>query len=333
LRLDELEVRHLRCFAHWKGSFAPGINWIWGENGSGKTTLLEAVHLIGRGRSFRVAAHAPLVRKGEEAFFVRARMHRFGPVHIELHGTAARLGITIQGVRAPSRVELARTLPVVVDSPQGMRIVEGEAAVRRRWLDALTSLLIPAANESRRRFLRAWMQWARALRTGKDALAWIEPIVHWGRAWMRHRERIVAELNAQLRKELWAGEVSLWLAPLPKDEDWKDALHKATDASRCPGPHRCALEVRWQGRDARHLASRGQQRICAFALRLSECGLVARHLGITPLVLFDDALDALDRKRTKLLLDRLSRYPGQVWITTPEPPRGCEHAVELKEER
>jgi len=49
-RIDVHEVRNLRNATLDCHSLA---NIIYGQNGSGKTSLLEAIHLLGRGRSFR----------------------------------------------------------------------------------------------------------------------------------------------------------------------------------------------------------------------------------------------------------------------------------------
>src|SRR6476646_11876366 len=53
--ITDLRLQHFRSYADSSFEFGPGVNIIVGPNGSGKTNLLEAILVVARGSSYRVA--------------------------------------------------------------------------------------------------------------------------------------------------------------------------------------------------------------------------------------------------------------------------------------
>ncbi|MFP3897111.1 MAG: DNA replication/repair protein RecF [Anaerolineales bacterium] len=83
------------------------------------------------------------------------------------------------------------------------------------------------------------------------------------------------------------------------------------------GPHRDDLHFWLNGVDATTYCSRGQQRTVALALKLAEVTLMYEEIGEMPVLLLDDMLSELDRERSRLLLDTISRAQ-QVFVTTTD---------------
>ena len=65
MRVEAIEVRHLRILDSIGIEFSPHVNLLVGPNGSGKSSLLEAVHIMGSGRSFRSHRLRDLVTYGK----------------------------------------------------------------------------------------------------------------------------------------------------------------------------------------------------------------------------------------------------------------------------
>ena len=63
------------------------------------------------------------------------------------------------------------------------------------------------------------------------------------------------------------------------------------------GPHRDDFRFLLDSRDARNLASEGQQRGLVLALRLAEFAFLREACATTPILLLDDALGELDLSR------------------------------------
>jgi len=80
------------------------------------------------------------------------------------------------------------------------------------------------------------------------------------------------------------------------------------------GPHRDDLRFSLDGWDLHMYGSRGQQRLAALALKLGEADLLERRAGSRPILLLDDVLSELDRKRQQAVL-RFIASRGQSLVT------------------
>ncbi len=80
------------------------------------------------------------------------------------------------------------------------------------------------------------------------------------------------------------------------------------------GPHRDDMRFILNGFDATTYGSRGQQRTAALALKLAEVELMQQQVGEMPVLLLDDVLSELDRRRGQYLLMAIGRAQ-QVLVT------------------
>jgi DNA replication and repair protein RecF len=97
---------------------------------------------------------------------------------------------------------------------------------------------------------------------------------------------------------------------------------EATDATRrvtSVGPHADDLEIRWDRRPARSIASQGQARALSLSLRLAELRVLEQRTGFVPVLLLDDVSSELDRDRTERLLALVRDLDAQLWLTTTDP--------------
>lgn len=80
------------------------------------------------------------------------------------------------------------------------------------------------------------------------------------------------------------------------------------------GPHRDDLRFVLDGVDLQVYGSRGQQRLAALALKLAEADLLEQRAGSRPILLMDDVLSELDRRRQLAVL-RFAARTGQTLLT------------------
>ena len=95
--------------------------------------------------------------------------------------------------------------------------------------------------------------------------------------------------------------------------------HRAAEiaAQSClSGPHKDDLELRLGGVPASSFASQGQARTAALALKLAEREMFFDEDNAYPVLLLDDVLSELDRRRQDFVLNHLGQ--GQVLITCCE---------------
>jgi DNA replication and repair protein RecF len=328
--LAELTVDDLRCIERAEIELHPRHNLVWGSNGSGKTSLLEAIFLLGRGRSFRTRNSARLIRHGQGTLVVFGRLRDEGstPLGIQVHateGTTAKVG----GTTARSLSELSQAFAVQVIEPGVHHLVEEGGATRRRWLDW-------GVFHAESQFLDVWVRYTRALKQRNAALksqpsqapAWEPELARLGEligAWRgAFLERLqpywkdaVASLSG-LEAELqylrgWSQEVSL-LDALASSRP-RDELRGTTH----PGPHRGDVAVKLQGKLAREVLSRGQQKLVAVAMTLAQLLLLQDATSTTPTLLLDDPAAELDRAHLERFIEQVKRLRCQLVITTLTP--------------
>jgi DNA replication and repair protein RecF len=117
--------------------------------------------------------------------------------------------------------------------------------------------------------------------------------------------------------------------PFRAQEELRQGLQQALAAGRRRevalgstqvGPHRDDLRITASGREVGVYGSRGERRLAALVLRLSEGEFLAQRRGEQPVLLLDDILSELDQTRGRQVLAAVARYQQVLLTTTEEPP-------------
>jgi DNA replication and repair protein RecF len=329
MSLAELRLENLRCFGSAELALDPGLNLISGGNGSGKTTLLEAIHLLGRGRSFRTRHTVQLIRHDASHLLVFGRTEPPPGHAIGLQCTYdAGVRVHIDRVPASSRQSLSETLPVQVIDPGIHRLVEEGPGHRRRWLDWAVFHVEP-------RFVALWQDYTRALRQRNAALqahahpwAWDPELIRLGESLIGLRAGAIAQLQhhwTTVLDALGAETAAMELFPgWSRGQSLADALEsrRARDQERghtVAGPHRFDVLIRVQGRPAREVVSRGQQKLLGIAMAVALARYVSESAGRNPILLLDDPAAELDSDRTDALVRMVLGLRTQLIVTSLHP--------------
>ncbi len=329
MSLLALEVEGLRCLLKTRLELHPHVNLITGANGAGKTSLLEAIYLLGRGRSFRTRLTERLI--AHDAVSLKVFGKTDDPNYPTLgFGFDRKDGLRarIAGRDAKSLAELSVAFPVQVVDPGIHRLVEEGPAYRRRWLDWGVFHVEPG-------FVAAWTDYARTLKQRNAALKlhadpspWEPELVRLGTILADARARTMALLEPFWRQTLAAllGEpVSLsfyqgWhqergLAEMLAATRERDLERGSTGS----GAHRFDVQLRIEGRSAREVLSRGQQKLLGAALALAMARLAGSEQRRPPTLLLDDPAAELDQEHTDALLAEIRKMRGQLVVTALHP--------------
>jgi DNA replication and repair protein RecF len=315
----------------------PGINLVCGDNGQGKTALLEAIYLVATSKSFRASRLREVVQHERSAFSVRATfLERRGELppldRAQTIGFArGATQLRVDGNEPDTIVSYARRSPVVVFHPDELQLSSGPAALRRRLLDRLSLYLVTASLRSGARYLRALRARQELLRRPSSSANEIEAFeriaAEEGAALTRVRAAAVERFHPALTgafAKIAAPDLTLTVAYEPGGSaDAERALdelaaRRARDASAkiaTFGPHRDELALALDGHPVRHVASQGQHRAVALAMKLAESATIAESTGLWPIQLLDDISSELDETRTEALLVFLEQTRGQLFIT------------------
>lgn len=324
--LSTLSVDHLRCIERVALELHPGHNLIWGDNASGKTSLLEAVFLLGRGRSFRTRSSERLIQHGRERLVVFGRTDGAHPQGIGVQvSRGAETIAKIDGGFVSSLAELTQVFAVQVIEPGVHRLIEEGGYRRRRWLDWGVFHVEP-------QFIDTWSVYTRALKQRNAALktqpefadAWDLELIRLGESIAESRGRFLDALQpfwSQMVANLIDREVELhysrgWAQGVTLSEAFKTSYSRDRQRGIThSGPHRADLAIKLNGKLAREVLSRGQQKMTAIAMILAQLNLLKQVAGVTTTLLLDDPAAELDRMGLKRFAAQVIDLKTQLVVT------------------
>lgn len=142
--VTHLNLSDYRNYAVADVAMAPGANLFVGRNGQGKTNLVEALGYLSTLGSHRVSTDSALIRAGQDAAVIRARLQHNGRdllAEVQINRTGANRAQINRGQIKPR--ELPRYFSSVLFAPEDLGIVRGDPSARRRFLDQLLVLHTP----------------------------------------------------------------------------------------------------------------------------------------------------------------------------------------------
>jgi len=207
-----LYARHLSLSDYRSWSTAevplqPGVNVLIGRNGTGKTNLVEALGYLATLSSHRVAADAPLIRRGTERAIVRAAVvseDRELLLEVEITtGRANRARINRSPLTRPR--DILGVLRTVLFAPEDLALVRGDPTERRKFLDEVLIMRAPRLAGVRADYDRVLKQRNALLKTAGSARrsggdlttldVWDEHLAAAGSLLVHARLSLVAELR------------------------------------------------------------------------------------------------------------------------------------------
>jgi len=144
VRVTHLSLTDFRNYAAVEVPFEPGPNLIVGRNGQGKTNLVEALGFLSTLSSHRVSATSAMIRAGQDAGIIRARLEYNGRdllTEVQINRTGLNRAQVNRSVIKTR--DLPRYFSSVLFAPEDLALVRGDPSGRRRFLDQLLVLRTP----------------------------------------------------------------------------------------------------------------------------------------------------------------------------------------------
>lgn len=336
VRITELSVHGFRNLQGVRIAADARANVLLGSNGQGKTSALEAVDYAASLRSFRGATRAQLVGHEADGAQVLLRVEGAAFAHeYRVKLTRTTREILLDGKRPERAVEYFGGASCVVFQPGDLELVQGAPELRRRLLDRILVRVVDGYGEALKSYAKALRARNMLLRERHPDLRAVQafdlPLARYGSAVVRARESVVGDLVRAAQSALEEitqtrdvisvayrarapGDAVAYASMLAAGVQG-DLMRRTTQQ----GPHADDLALSWSGRPARVVASQGQTRAFALALRLAELHVVEARSGSTPALLLDDVSSELDRTRIERLFALVGRLGAQVWVTTTDP--------------
>jgi DNA replication and repair protein RecF len=336
LHITELAVDGFRNLHGVRLHPAPGANVLLGDNGHGKTSVLEAVDYAASLRSFRGATRTQLIGHQAKSADVLMRVLGSPPAReyrLRLGRTTRE--ITLDGKRPDRAVEYFSGAACVVFHPGDLDLVRGPPELRRRLLDRILVRAVDGYGEALKSYGKALRARNALLRekhpNAKAIQAFDFPLARHGSALVRARTALAKDLVPAARRALdevalSPDAIELKYQPRASVDQVAFTAALAENLSRdlarrstALGPHGDDLAITWSGMPARVVASQGQTRALALALRLAELHVLEARTRAVPVLLLDDVSSELDRERTARLFKLVGALGAQVFVTTTDP--------------
>ncbi|MDR1193299.1 MAG: DNA replication/repair protein RecF [Peptococcaceae bacterium] len=358
MRLITLAMTNFRNYRRQSCHFAPGLNLLEGANAQGKTNLIEGVYYLSIGRAYRAARDEQLARWESEGFQLQATIEgKNGKTGVSVDyrkSEKAAKKIFVGGLRLEKIEELSGVLTSVLFSPDSMAVIKGGPQERRNFLDYDIAQISLAYSRNSQKYRRVLAQRNALLKKiglspmGKkekeDRLSlWDQQLIDYGTRIIARRQTAVDKLTPLTRlahRKLTEGKENIeikyrvstkdkggWDGRGKSDEEIKAVLSQDREdflaedlrwGSTQWGPQRDDLEISLNGVDLRQFGSQGQQRTGVLALKLAELEFFRGESGEYPILLLDDVMSELDKKRQERLLGFIDEKGIQCLITATE---------------
>ena len=340
MRIQSLRIENLRNLERAEISPHPRFNVFFGGNGAGKTSILESIVVLSRGRSFRTTQASELIGRSGKLFRVYAEtvsqdrvVRKQGLERSKSHWRARKDGQDLAQLS-----QLTRVLPLVLMEPNSHLLVSGAPEIRRKYLDWGLFHVEHEFLDTYRRFAKILKQRNAALRFRQDkVLESIDEVFcelgmrldDMRKTYCRGIARHVQALLERLSPDMDGFSLQYsrgWTRPTLKesllDNRDSDLLRGATGS----GPHRGDISLLFHDTPARNLLSRGEQKILAAALLLSQAAILSQN-GEKPMILLDDLASEFDQSHFENVLEQALEIGSQVWLTGI---RKCQNDAEHK---
>lgn len=320
--VKQIELNNFRNYEILSLPLSEEINILYGDNAQGKTNILEAIYLCSTTKSHKGSKDREMIRLGMNEAHVRMQLKKADIPHkVDMHLKKNKSkGVAIDGIPIRKSSELFGLMNVVFFSPEDLSMMKNGPGERRRFMDLeLCQLnqwyLIYLSNYNKilmqRNNLLKQVGYNKKLMETMEV--WDSQLLEYGTHIIKARANFLEELNllvGGIHERLSGGKETLKVSYEPSvaaefyEEKLKlslerDVYQKATGY----GPHRDDIVFFIGGENVKLFASQGQQRTAALSLKLAEIELVKRKIGENPVLLLDDVLSELDRKRQRHLLD------------------------------
>ncbi len=337
--LSRLQLKNFRCFRSFTIELEKSMILFEGENGAGKTSLLEALYYTGYLRSFRTHRSHELIRFGQDNFFVHAQVTNNLSTHEfthDIHIGFCRNRKLVKVDQKPiiSYKELMHTYRVVSLTEDDLALVNGSPQVRRTFIDHVLLLSEPDYAMIIKLYRQTLEQRNALLQQRSFNRDTYEILTQ--QIW--EHSRMITELRIKSLAQL--NEIMNELVRIYFDQSFStnfsyhpkyllcDSLQEFTDkhpllydhelryGRTLFGVHLDDILIQFQHLQARHFASRGQQKLLVLLIKIAQVKQLA-NTGLGAVMLLDDFMTDFDPKRGGLLLDTLLGLNIQLIFTSP----------------
>ncbi|MEX0905203.1 MAG: DNA replication/repair protein RecF [Balneolaceae bacterium] len=345
MRIDRLQLHYFRNHTDTEVRFSPHLNLITGPNGSGKTNLIDAIHYLCMSRSFVASSDQYVAHHEERYFMINGDFtgEIRSPFKVSCsysRGEGKKIFVNDSPLERLS--DLIGMVPVVVLSPEDLKLTSDGPAERRSFLDGLISQISPKYLRTLISYRRIRKQRNKLLQEFRGPLSllqtYLEPwngqlidtgaeiilkraeVLNKFKKYLSLQYKTISELNVKPSLEYQTictqtdslNYIRQEYQSLLEQNFEKEAEREQT----LIGPHRDEIVFYLGDMELRNYGSQGQHRLFSMALKMAQLFYYSNELDDLPIMLLDDVFGNLDQQKTDIITETLTKHSGQTFITS-----------------
>lgn len=345
MRINRLKLLNFRNHEETEIEFAPHLNLITGPNGSGKTNLIDAIHYLCMTRSFVASSDQYIAHHDHKYFMING--HFEGEIRPEFkiscsysRGEGKKIFVNDSPVDRFS--DLIGMVPVVVLSPEDLKLTSEGPVERRSFLDSMISQISPAYLRDLIEYRKIRRQRNRLLQEFNGSLSmlqthlepWNIQLINKGSSIIFKRAEVLDRFIDYLALQ-YQTITGLKLKPslryqsiseqLDSEEEIREEFSiqieknfekEAEREQTLIGPHRDEIVFYLGDMELRNFGSQGQHRLFSMALKMGQLFYYLDELDDLPILLLDDVFGNLDQQKIDVITETLTKHSGQTFITS-----------------
>ena len=327
--IKTLTLKNFRNYSEETIEFTNGINLLVGSNAQGKTNAGEAIFYLCTGYSPRVSKESQVINYEKEEAFIKGEAYgNYGKVLVSIgFNRQDKKVVKVNEVQVSKIGELMGNMHSVFFNPGELKIIQDSPEDRRRFLNISLSQMSKPYFYALNRYNKILAQRNNLLKE-KDVFMIKDTLSVWDEQLSKEAAKIIKarndflvklhpiakEVHFSLTEGLEELEISKENDYTGTEEDIKTAFYNDLKkyyerdiklGFTTIGPHRDDIKILVNGENVKVYGSQGQQRTAALSIKLAEVELFKERFNEYPILILDDVLSELDKKRQKLLMKRI----------------------------
>ena len=312
MAFSKIDIRNFRCFDSLSINLSSQSTLFYGKNGCGKTSILESIYIASSGRSFRTSNLESLIKKGSEAFIIRAYDDNSGSILEVKKAKNKPINIKINNSKVTIS-ELVRAFPSFSIDSKTFFYNDNAPEYRRKQLDRGLFIASPDYAKDWFGYFRSLKQRNSALKLGDitQAKAYDQLLVDHGEKLNFMRENLITEvkeifddlinklIHENKRTKIFY-DLNIYLKPgFNSKAGLMESIASANNVDlkrkiTTIGPHKA--DVIFESKDSliKDIFSRGEQKLLSILWSLSQNIYLGRSFNLSPILLLDDLSSELD---------------------------------------
>ena len=327
--ISNLTLNNFRNYEKEDFTFTEGLNILTGSNAQGKTNAGEAIFFLCTGYSPRANRDKLVIKNGQESAKIEGvAKTSYGQVSVGINFYKNdNKEIFINGMKVLRIGELLGNIHSVFFNPGELKLVQESPEDRRRFLNVSLSQMSKSYFYALARYNKILSQRNNLLKEPRRSIIestlpiWDKQLCAQAGKIIKARNEFLTELApvaSQKHEILSDGKEELQMRTESgysgSEEEIADAMNEnlrnAFDKDMrlgftTIGPHRDDIKFTLNGADVRVFGSQGQQRTVALSIKLAEAEIFKARTGEYPILILDDVLSELDRKRQRKLVSAI----------------------------